>query len=945
MAQFGTTEEARLTASITSPLPRPLGVPAVWTGAGPGTAYAASRLEQLVARQAARTPEAPALQSDSTVVSYAALMGQARRVAGLLRRRGVRRDDLVAVCIDRSIEQIVAVLGILLAGAAYVPIDPQGPLQRRRFMLDDAQPRAIVTCAAFAESIPAGHRALALTCELAGDSAAAEFSDAPLPDVGTPQDLAYVIYTSGSTGTPKGVLNQHDGASNHVAWMAEAFPLSARDRVLGKTPAVFDVSVWEWFWPLSQGACLVLTRPGGEKDPPYLIEAIESHGITNIQFVPTLLRLFLEREDLDRCRSLQRVICSGEALTAELRDQFFDRMPGPPALINLYGPTETAVHVTGWICAPGETGPVPIGRPLPNVRTYIVDEALNPVPAGERGELLIGGVQVARGYLRRPELTAERFVPDPFEGSPTARCYRTGDCVSWRPDGVIDFFGRYDAQVQLGGVRVEPGEIEAALRQHPAVADAAVLVRETEASKRLVAYLRRARPGGSDSDPSVDSLRRALADTLADYMTPGWFVWLDEFPVTPTGKLDRRALPPPEAARPRIERAFEAPHAGTETRLARIWCDVLQIDRVGRHDDFHLLGADSLSAVRVIEAIGNAFGITVPLGELVRSPTVARLASVIDGGRGQAQASSIVTLQAGAGREALYLPPLMGGGLQHWRDLVQALGPGRPVYGFALPTGVEATTDVPRLAASLVGDLIAFQPEGPYHLAGYSFSAAVALEMAQQLRASGRTVGVLAMVDFGPGLPASPFRRIRTTAYLIRNLPYWLRYDILQEGPAALRARIRRKLATFGQGILRPRPSDARGSAERAVDEMFDRGQLPEAHRRLLIENLTAFYRYDPQAYAGAILLFWARCRPFSHSNAPRLGWEFYAAGPFERIVVECTHDNILKMPHVAVVAAGIEAAIRGWATPALRATREAAQLEPEAAGDIPPVESGFPRE
>ena len=232
-----------------------------------------------------------------------------------------------------------------------------------------------------------------------------------LPPIGAPQDLAYVIYTSGSTGTPKGVVNQHDGVSNHLAWMAETFPLSMDDRVLAKTPAVFDVSVWEWFWPLSQGACLVLARPDGEKDPDYLLDAIESQGITNIHFVPTLLRVLLERPDLDRCRSLQRVICSGEALTPELRDQFFERMPGPPALVDLYGPTETAVHVTGWVCRPGETGPVPIGRPLPNVRAYIVDEALNAVPEGVRGELLIGGVQVARGYLRRPELTRQRFVP------------------------------------------------------------------------------------------------------------------------------------------------------------------------------------------------------------------------------------------------------------------------------------------------------------------------------------------------------------------------------------------------------------------------------------------------------------------------------------------------------------------------------------------------------
>jgi amino acid adenylation domain-containing protein len=925
-AKSWNTSQTNMSPAAPAESARPLGVPAAWTGADSLRPYPAARLDQLVARQAARTPGAPALHDGSTIVSYAELMQQARRLAHVLRARGIGRDDLVAVCIDRSIEQIVSVLGILLAGAAYVPIDPQGPTERRRFMLEDSRPRAIVTSAAFAESIPIELRGILLTLDTLSfdkgsfdkgsldkeslDTAAhdAAAGDAPLP-IGTPQDVAYVIYTSGSTGTPKGVLNQHDGVSNHLAWMADTFPLSTDDRVLGKTPAVFDVSVWEWFWPLSQGACLILTRPGGEKDPPYLLDAIESYGITNIQFVPTLLRLFLERPDLDRCRTLQRVVCSGEALTAELRDRFFERMPGPPALIDLYGPTESAVHVTGWVCTPGETGPVPIGRPLPNVRAYIVDEALNAVPEGVQGELLIGGVQVARGYLRRPELTRERFVPDPFLDDPSARCYRTGDCVSWRADGAIDFFGRYDSQVQLGGVRVELGEIEAALRLHPAVGDAAVLVRETEASKRLVAYLRRADVGGTEPDPSVDSLRRFLADTLADYMTPGWYVWLDEFPVTPTGKLDRRALPKPEGARPPIEQAFEPPQAGTEARLARIWCDVLQLDRVGRQDDFHLLGADSLSALRLFEAITQEFGIELPLVELLRSPTIALLASRLDAGEAHAPTTSIVTLRVGEGQQALYLPPSMGGELLYWRELVQALAPGRPVYGFALPADCEDPTDLHALAAALVRDLVAFQPEGPYHLAGYSFSAAVAFEMAQQLRASGRRVGVLAMIDYGPGLPDAWPGRLRTAGHFVANLPYWLRYDILQAGWGSVAARVRRKLTTVGDKIVHMgRPSPAQ-SAERAVDEMFDQ-QLPEAHRRLVIDQLDAYYRYQPVAYGGRILLFWARCRPLFHDLAPDLGWTLYAADGFQRVVVACNHDNILMLPHVGVIAAALDEAL-----------------------------------
>jgi len=574
------------------------------------------------------------------------------------------------------------------------------------------------------------------------------------------------------------------------------------------------------------------------------------------------------------------------------------------------------VHVTGWVCTPGETGPVPIGHPLPNVRTYIVDEALNAVPEGVQGELLIGGIQVARGYLRRPELTEERFIPDPFVDDPAARCYRTGDCVSWRADGAIDFFGRYDSQVQLGGVRVELGEIEAALRRHPAVADAAVLAREMEASKRLVAYLRRAEPGGPEPDPSVDTLRRFLADTLADYMTPGWYVWLDEFPVTPTGKLDRRALPKPEAARPSIEQAFEAPRAGTEARLAAIWREVLQIDRVGRQDDFHLLGADSLSALRLFEAISREFGIELPLVELLQSPTISQLAARLDAGDLQTATTSIVTLRAGTTGQPLYLPPSMGGELLYWRDLVRGLAPGRPVYGFALPADCEDPADLHALAAALVRDLIAFQPQGPYHLAGYSFSAAVAFEMAQQLRASGREVGVLAMIDYGPGLPEGLWTRLRTVAYFFANLPWWLRYDILQSNWADFVSRVRRKLANAGGRMWNYGRLDAAREAERAVEEMFDQQELPDTHRKLVIDQLDAYYRYHPVAYGGRILLFWARCRPLLHSLAPDLGWTLYAGDGYRRIIVRCNHDNILDAPHAGAIATALDQAMRAHEQP-----------------------------
>lgn len=891
---------------------RPLGVPPQWTGAGFSRDYAPLRLDQLVERQAARTPDAVAISDGSGTISYARLVAQARGLARALNRRGIGREHVVAICIDRSITQVVGVLGILFAGAAYLPLDPEGPAERVRFMLEDAGPRAIVTKPILAGRIPPEFRHLVVTTDGAEDlPEGAEPSGDVRPPGASPRDLAYVMYTSGSTGVPKGVLNQHDAVSNHMAWMAETFPLSTSNRVLAKASALFDVSVWEWFWPLSQGASIVLPQAGSEKDPCALLDAIESHAISDAHLVPTLLRVLLERPDLDRGRSLCRVFCSGEALTPELRERFFERMPGPPALVNLYGPTEAAVHVTGWVCAPDDTGPVPIGRPLPNVRVYVVDEQLNPVGPGTQGELLIAGPQVARGYLGREQLTAERFIVDPFDSSRAGRCYRTGDRVSWRPDGVIDYHGRADDQVQLGGARVELGEIEAALRMHGAIGDAVVVLRESGSSQRLYAYLRRAHDG--QPDPSTEGVRSFLATMLPDYMTPARYVWLDEFPVTPSGKVDRRALAAYDAPRPVIEQPFEAPRPGTEERLARIWRDELQLDRIGRQDDFHLLGGDSLSSIRLFTAIAEGFGLQLPLDEALRSPTVAALAAVIDARRPETRTSSIVPLRTDGDQPSLFLPPSMGGQLFFWRELVRALNAGRPVYGLSLPSEFTGPTDIPGLAAVFVADLLAFQKDGPYHLAGYSFSAALALEMAQQLRALGRRVGVLAMIDYGPGSPDGWSGRLRTAGHFVANLPQWLRYDVMQAGRSSLGARARRKLASVGSRVLTFGSDTPTQLAERAVDEIFGRDQLPESHRRLTIDHLKGFYRYRPSVYDGHVLLFWARCRPLLHSLSPDLGWEQYAAGGFDRIVVRCNHDNILAPPHVDVIAQGLDRAITTW--------------------------------
>jgi len=444
-----------------------------------------------------------------------------------------------------------------------------------------------------------------------------------LEDLGTPQDLAYVIFTSGSTGRPKGAMNEHRGIVNRLLWMQEQYALGVDDAVLQKTPFSFDVSVWEFFWPLMTGARLVIARPEGHRDSAYLVRLIGERAITTLHFVPSMLRAFLEEQGLEACRSLKRVICSGEALPHELQERFFARLPGVE-LHNLYGPTEAAVDVTYWACRPGdERLTVPIGRPVANTQIYVLDAQMRPVPQGVFGELYIGGVQVGRGYVGRPELTAERFVPDPFSQMPGARLYKTGDLGRHLPDGAIEYLGRLDYQVKIRGQRIELGEIEATLDKHAAVAQSVVVAQGEAGDQRLVAYV-----VSREQAPSVAQLKEHLSSTLPLYMVPSAFVFMEAFPLTSSGKVDRKRLPAPERS-DADQAAYIAPRTPTEEIVAGIFAQVLKLERVGVHENFFELGGHSLLATQVISRVRQALCLEVPLRELFNAPTVAGLSGHI----------------------------------------------------------------------------------------------------------------------------------------------------------------------------------------------------------------------------------------------------------------------------------------------------------------------------
>jgi amino acid adenylation domain-containing protein len=594
-------------------------------------AYPCERcLHEWIEAQAARTPGAVALVYEGDTLTYAELDARAERLARTLRNLGVGTEVRVGICVERSLEMMVGLLGILKAGGAYVPLDPSYPQERLAFMLEDSQQGlgspVLVTQRWLLEKSPA-HSEIVVCL------------DDPLPEGGRedhqeaarPEHLAYVIYTSGSTGRPKGAMNSHRAIVNRLLWMQEAFGLTPDDRVIQKTPFSFDVSVWELFWPLMFGARLVIARPEGHKDAGYLARLIAEQGVTTVHFVPSMLQAFLEAPGLARCSSLKRVIASGEALPSDLERRFFDRLGWTGAgLYNLYGPTEAAVDVTFWACErESRRSSVPIGRPIANTRIHLLDRHWTPVPIGVPGELHIGGTQVGRGYLNRPELTAAKFVPDFLGGAPGARLYATGDLARYLPEGAIEFLGRLDLQVKIRGFRIELGEIESALLVHPDVREAVVVARQGAAGGgagdwRLVAYAVPEKGRGI----KPQELRAFLTGSLPEYMLPTGWVVLDAMPLTPSGKVDRRALPPETAPfGSRGDRV--SPRNELERFLASLWKDLLGVESVGIRDDFFALGGNSISGAVLINRLQERLGEIVHVVVLFDAPTVEKMAAYL----------------------------------------------------------------------------------------------------------------------------------------------------------------------------------------------------------------------------------------------------------------------------------------------------------------------------
>ncbi|NKI69948.1 amino acid adenylation domain-containing protein, partial [Collimonas pratensis] len=654
-------------------------------------------LHQLCEIQAERTPQAVALEFGATQLSYAELNRQANQLAHYLRELGVEPDQRVAICVERSPAMVVALLAVLKAGAAYVPLDPAYPADRLAYMLNDSAPRVVLTQAGIEGGWQQVSASIGPDLPLL-DLQAPSWSGYPDHNLDyshlTPSALAYVIYTSGSTGKPKGVMNEHRGVVNRMLWMQQAYGLGQQDVVLQKTPFSFDVSVWEFFWPLMTGAKLVLAKPDGHKDPAYLSGLIRAAGVTTLHFVPSMLQVFSAHEEAAACSSIVRVMCSGEALPAALVDCFHALLP-QAQLHNLYGPTEAAVDVTAWTSIAGESrSTIPIGKPIANTSIHILDARGEPVPLGVAGELHIGGVQVARGYLNQPQLSEQRFIADPFSKTPGARLYKTGDLARWQADGNLLYLGRNDFQVKLRGFRIELGEIEAQLAAHAAIREAVVIAREdSPGDKRLVAYL------VTSQEVDAETLRAYLSVNLPDYMVPAAYVTLAALPLTANGKLDRNSLPAPDGGA-YAANSYAAPQGAAEITLAAIWSELLKIERVGRHDNFFSLGGHSLLAVQMISRLRQTFGVEVALSTVFMHPFLAGFATAVSGS--EANVRPAMTTIYGAEREQLSFA-------QQRLWFLEQMGEVRQAYH--VPLGLQLNGELDRVALVQALERLVFRHE------------------------------------------------------------------------------------------------------------------------------------------------------------------------------------------------------------------------------------------
>ena len=851
----------------------------------------------LIEAHAARHPDAVAVVFGARRLTYRELNARSNRLARHLVKLGVGPEVPVGLCVERSAEMVVALLAILKAGGAYVPLDPSYPPDRLAFTVADSGVRVLLVGRSVEDRVPAADGVrVSLEEEPGPFSAEDETNLASSPG---PGQLMYVIYTSGSTGRPKGVAVEHGSVVNLVQTSAVDFGFSPADVWTVVHSFGFDFSVWEIWGCLCNGGRLVVVPLDVIQSPVAFYDVLRRERVTVLNQIPSGLRNFLMTVSPDcdlKISDLRLIVCGGEALPRELaRDLLRWGIP----LWNFYGPTEATVWATNFHVETADFAGayVPIGTPMANMQAYILDGAGNPVRPGETGELYLGGAGIARGYWRRPDLTAERFIPDRFSGMPGARLYRTGDLAKRQSQGPIEFVGRSDTQVKVRGYRIELAEIESALARDPSVKEAVVLARQDEpGDPRLVAYVVPA-PGRTIARWE---LRERLRNELPDYMVPSTFVRLESFPLNANGKLDRSALPPPGKARLDQFGSYEAPGDIVEIRLARLWSKVLRVDPIGLDDDFFDLGGHSLIAVRLFSLIEKNFGLRLPLAAIFQAPTLRRFASLVRAEGTSPSWSFLVAIQAKGSRPPLYCVHALGGNVLSYERLSRYLGNDQPLYGLQAQ-GLDGKRSphetVEEMATHYIGAIRQLQERGPYFLAGWSFGGTVAYEMACQLQDAGEQVALLALIDTENAkatAPSAPSQDGDDAAFVSRRVRFQL--AAMKDLSPAKRA-----------GHLFEKAGVAARWLGRTVKTQYEERRVPKPIRIINAANYAALREFVPRRYDGNVVLFRAGDPP---SRDRFLGWGNVPCAGLEVIPIPGDHLTVLKEPHVRTFARRLEAAL-----------------------------------
>lgn len=850
-------------------------------------------IHQLFEAQVNRTPDVIALIFGNQRLTYRELNQRANQLARHLQSLGVKAEDLVGICVERSVEMIVGILGILKAGGAYIPLDPAYPKDRLTYMLEDSRASVLLTQQRFVNEL-SQHQAKIVCLDSDWTQIAKGTEENPVSAT-EQNNLAYVIYTSGSTGKPKGVAIEHRSAVAFLSWATSVFSREQLKGVLGSTSVCFDLSVYEMFAPLSCGGSIILVE-----NILHLPTAPTANEVTLINTVPSAITELLRIKGVPA--SVRTVNLAGEPLKTSLVRQIYE-LENIKEVFDLYGPSEDTTYSTFTL---RDKGNATIGRPISNTQAFVLDRHFQPVPVGIPGELYLGGDGLARGYLNRQELTDERFIKNLFIDEPTARLYKTGDLVRYLPTGEIEYLGRIDNQVKIRGFRIELGEIEAMLLTHPEIRESAVIAREdTPGDKRLAAYF----VLNQGQTVNINDVRNYLKVKLPDYMIPSAFVELDELPLTPNGKINRKALPAPTSTLSESDREFVAHRDDFESKLVKIWETLLGVQPIGVQDNFFELGGHSLQAVRMFAEVEETFGKNIPLATLFEAGTIEKLADILRQEGWAESESSLVPIQPVGTKPIFFCVHAKGGNVLFYRDLAKHLGEDQPFYGIQarrLGGRQVGHASVEEMADFYIKEIQEIQPEGPYYIGGSSFGGLAAFEIAQQLYEKGQKVGLLALFD--TGTPDYPKMLPNTTA--LRSKIYEL-IRRAQHHKDSLKAFNSKERANYFLDKLKKAKLQYRrkivNTYKKAVRKFYLKtkgtGSIPKNYIQIEDQIWKAGQKYLPKVYPGKMTLFRASNQPLGIQPDATLGWENFVAGKLEIHEVPGHHGSIVAEPYVRILA------------------------------------------